>query len=228
MPEISRGQIENKIRQLLEQESKEIDELTLDDIVPLVSESAIDLLTLFNELGALKAEVRQMNRLENKRVESLKSFVQDEKAAKEQLLQDIGELATTNEILRSRSLILSIIQLRDFVESLHRAIPSLFQQNALYLFKQGGMKTKQFLLDNTAGILRKIDVLLESEQVYPIQSDAMTFDPELMTATGTASLASLPDGQVVETIEKGFIHQDKVVRYAKVIVNKISTIGVNS
>ena len=226
MPEISREQIENRIRQLLEQENKAIDELTLDDIVPLVSEPAVDLMTLFNELGTLKAEVRQMNRLENKRVESLKSFVQGEKTAKEQLLQDIGELAASNETLRSRSLILSIIQLRDFVKSLHRSIPALFQQNALYLFKQGGMKTKQFLLDNTAGILRKIDALLESEQVYPINSDAVTFDPELMTAAGTLSLATVPDGQVVETLERGYIHRDRVIRYAKVTVNKISTTGV--
>ncbi|MCP4753295.1 MAG: nucleotide exchange factor GrpE [Proteobacteria bacterium] len=228
MSDISRERIEERIRQLIEQERVSIDEISLDDLTAIADFPEVDLKNLFTELGSLKTEVKQMNRLDKTRIDALKGFLDDEKQSKKQLLESVGQIARRSEELRSKSLILSIIEVKDFVEKFDASLAGLFgkRRHPLSYLKYRNDDIHAYFNQNVGGILKKIDAILAKENIDAIETDFIPFDPALMTAVETTWDDTIADNRVVETLVGGYLRQPKeVIRYAQVRVNKKPNTG---
>ena len=72
-----------------------------------------------------------------------------------------------------------------------------------------------------ADILKsKIDRFLEAKNIEPFGEEGEVLDPELHDAMLTQSDKKKEDNTVLNVFEKGYRYHDKVIRHAKVIVNK--------
>ncbi|MBU3917002.1 hypothetical protein KKA14_15830, partial [bacterium] len=122
MQNVSREQIEERIRQILDDEQISLADLSFDHFMKDSLPPEIDLKSLFNELESFKTEMKQMNRLESKRTETLKDFLDNERASRNKLVEAVKHLTQQNDQLIYKPLILSIIELRDFVEAFAHSI----------------------------------------------------------------------------------------------------------
>ena len=219
MSDISREQIEQKIRQLIEEEQTSLDEITFADLVSVTASTGVDLKSVFMELGSLKTEMKQLNRIESKRADALRDFLESEKRSKEQLVGKITEIIRQNELLGFKPLVYSILELRD--------LPTVVNggKNLFSFWKKRKRESQEYLTTNIGSILKKIDALLEKQDVFQVKSDSELFDPAFMTAVESVNDSSKDDNQVVETVLKGYMFNDIVIRYAKVKVNKKSEKG---
>ncbi len=70
-------------------------------------------------------------------------------------------------------------------------------------------------------VYHKLQTTLEQLGVKPMESTGGAFDPDIHEAI-TEIPAPTPElqGKIVDTIEKGYYLQDKILRFAKVIVGK--------
>ena len=66
----------------------------------------------------------------------------------------------------------------------------------------------------------KIDRFLETKNIEPFGEEGEELDPELHDAMLTQSDKKKKDNTVLNVFEKGYRYHDKVIRHAKVIVNK--------
>ena len=75
--------------------------------------------------------------------------------------------------------------------------------------------------DGVTLVYHKLQSTLEQLGVKPMESNGETFDPDIHEAI-TEIPAPTPElqGKIVDTIEKGYYLQDKILRFAKVIVGK--------
>jgi|AntRauTorckE5430_2_1112549.scaffolds.fasta_scaffold14248_2 molecular chaperone GrpE len=70
-------------------------------------------------------------------------------------------------------------------------------------------------------VYKKLYNTLEQKGLKPMESDGEAFDPELHEAL-TEVPASSEDqkGKIIDTVEKGYWLNDKIIRHAKVVVGK--------
>ena len=66
----------------------------------------------------------------------------------------------------------------------------------------------------------KIDKFLTSMEIKPFASRGEEMNPDLHDAMLTQSDKELDDNCIIEVFEKGYTYREKVIRHAKVIVNK--------
>jgi len=70
-------------------------------------------------------------------------------------------------------------------------------------------------------VYHKINQILEQKGLKPMETTGETFDPEFHEA-----VAEIPaptedlKGKVIDTLEKGYLLKDKIIRFAKVVVGK--------
>lgn len=70
-------------------------------------------------------------------------------------------------------------------------------------------------------IYNKLKTTLEQNGLKPMESDGVEFDSELHEAIANVPAPSKKlKGKVVEAVEKGYYLNDKVIRYAKVVVGQ--------
>lgn len=77
------------------------------------------------------------------------------------------------------------------------------------------------LSEGIALIHNKLKSVLEQKGLKAMESTGIEFDPELHEAvTEIPSPSEDLKGKVVDTIEKGYLLNDKIIRHAKVVVGK--------
>jgi len=69
-------------------------------------------------------------------------------------------------------------------------------------------------------VLTKIDKWLTELEIKPFGEEGDLLDPELHDAMTTNSNDKYDDNQILDVFEKGYQYKDRVIRHAKVIVNK--------
>ena len=62
--------------------------------------------------------------------------------------------------------------------------------------------------------------ILENKKIEPFGSEGDVLDPELHDAMMTQSDKKKDDNIILSVFEKGYRYHDKVIRHAKVVVNK--------
>ena len=73
-------------------------------------------------------------------------------------------------------------------------------------------------LDGVLLIKRKLDTVLESEGVTPIDTQGQTFDPKYHEAVTYEEVEGYQDGQIVGEMQRGYVLGERVIRPAMVRV----------
>lgn len=84
---------------------------------------------------------------------------------------------------------------------------------------EGGLAGEVFT-DGVRLVYNKLNSVLEQKGLKVMESTGQSFDPELHEAVTEIPAGDELRGKVVDTIEKGYYLQDKLIRYAKVVVGK--------
>jgi len=77
-------------------------------------------------------------------------------------------------------------------------------------------KTVKAIVDGVEMTLRKLKKVLENEQVSPIESVGMIFDPSRHDAVSRIERKDVEEGKIVEELRKGYIMRGKVIRPSSV------------
>ena len=81
-------------------------------------------------------------------------------------------------------------------------------------------KNENSLIDGIKLLRSKIERFLENKKIEPFGSEGEVLDPELHDAMMTQTDKKKDDNTILSVFEKGYRYHDKVIRHAKVIVNK--------
>ncbi len=80
--------------------------------------------------------------------------------------------------------------------------------------------SEKLLKEGVDLVKAKIDKLLTSMEIKPFALRGEEMNPDLHDAMLTQSDKELGDNCIIEVFEKGYTYREKVIRHAKVIVNK--------
>lgn len=176
----------------------------------------IGLAQLFAELAALRVEVKAETRRFSQTLEEYRRLL--ELAEREQA----GHAARLNSIEHSllQPLLLDLVELRDRqaagIEAVAQLKPSLL---ARLLCKRRRLKFKS-VLNGLQITLARLDQLLASLGVEPVEAEGQKFDPATMRAAEVVFLRNRPEGLVVAVLRSGWRWRGKVLRLAEVRVSK--------
>ena len=67
-------------------------------------------------------------------------------------------------------------------------------------------------------ILHKLQTILQQKGLKSMESTGSAFDADLHEAITEVSMGEEMKGKVIDTVEKGYFLNDKIIRYAKVVV----------
>lgn len=184
------------------------------------AEGRPDLFTLLAEVAALKNEVKLESRQVKSALDEFRSLFDalreaNTRLAEEQERRREQEQAAGRE--GQKDLILALLDLRDRLQAGH--------EQALR-FRPGwltGRSAASFVASMAEGMamnLRRLDELLARREVRPLSVVGQGFDPRTMHAAELVRDPDQPDGRVVGELRKGFMHGDRLLRAAEVVVNR--------
>lgn len=182
--------------------------------------SAPDLFTLLAELSALGSEVKLQARQFKTALEELRTLseaLSDANARADAEQTRRHELEQAAEQRAQQDLLLELIELRDRLGAGHeqalRFRPGWF----------GAGTSKAFVGSMAEGMainLRRLDETLARRGVRRFAVLGRPFDPHRMHAAELARDPSRPVGEVVKELRRGYLHHDKLLRPADVMVNR--------
>lgn len=190
--------------------------------IPLERDAAApDLFTLLAELAALKNEVKIESRQVKTALDEFRGLFDTLRQANQRLDSELGQ--QRGEKIRERQdaerdLLLELLDLRDRMQA-GRDQARRFRPG--WLARRGGVREfVNAIAEGQAMSLRRLDEILIRRGVRPLHALDRRFDPRTMHAAETAGDPQRDDGQVVGEIRTGFLHHDRLLRPAEVIVNK--------
>ena len=80
--------------------------------------------------------------------------------------------------------------------------------------------SEESLKDGVSMVESKIQKYFESLSIKPFGEKGDEMDPDIHDAMLTQTEKKMDDNSILEVFEKGYTYRDKVIRHAKVIVNK--------
>ena len=81
-------------------------------------------------------------------------------------------------------------------------------------------KTEASLLEGVQMVESKIKKFLELHEIIPFGEEGESLDSELHDAMLTETNEEMDDNIILDVFEKGYRYRGKVIRHARVIVNK--------
>jgi molecular chaperone GrpE len=185
----------------------------------------VDLRTLLGEMAALKNEVRLESRLFKNALDELKSFGEALREHNERLARDLDRArseAAEGQRQTERRLLLGILDLRDRLQAGADAAAAR-RPSALARLVPGETRFARALSEGLTLTLQRLDELLATHRVRPIEALGQPLDPQRMRAVGVEADPEAPDGVVLREARRGFYHGGELLRAADVIVNKKAT-----
>lgn len=112
-------------------------------------------------------------------------------------------------------------------ESLLKALIPVLDNLSLALHsakvaKDGDQGVVKALVEGVEMTIRHFEQTLAQVGVEFLKTIGESFDPEIHEAVGQMQDAGKPDGSIVQEVQRGFRLSGRVVRTAKVIVNKLA------
>ena len=86
--------------------------------------------------------------------------------------------------------------------------------------EKSNLKNEDSLVDGINLLRSKIDRFLESKNIEPFGIEGESLDPQIHDAMLTQKDDKKEDDVILSVFEKGYKYHDKVIRHAKVVVNK--------
>ncbi len=189
---------------------------------------SMDLRTLLGEMAALKNEVRLESRQFKNTLEELRSFGEALREHNERLARDLDrsrEQAAESQSQTERRLLLGLLDLRDRLQAGVDASAAVRASPWTRFLAPGQTRLAQSLMQGTTLTLQRLDDLLSSHRVRPIDTLARALDPMTMCAVATESVTDAPEGSVLREVRRGFTHAGELLRAAEVIVNKTAKLS---
>jgi molecular chaperone GrpE len=119
--------------------------------------------------------------------------------------------------------LLGLLDLRDRLQA--GADASAFARSSVFarFLAPGPTRLARSLTQGTQLTLQRLDDLLASHRVRPIEALGQALDPQTMCAVAIESVSSAAEGIVLREARRGFTHGGELLRAAEVIVNKKAT-----
>jgi molecular chaperone GrpE len=185
----------------------------------------VDLRTLLGEMAALKNEVRLESRQFKNALDELKNFGEALREHNERLARDLDRArseAAEGKLQTERRLLLGMLDLRDRLQAGADAAAAR-RPSALARLVPGETRFARALSEGLTLTLQRLDELLATHRVRPIEALGQPLDPQRMRAVGVEADPEAPDGVVLREVRRGFYHGGELLRAADVIVNKKAT-----
>jgi molecular chaperone GrpE len=185
----------------------------------------VDLRTLLGEMAALKNEVRLESRQFKSALEELRSVAETLRTQNERLARELErtrEQAAEAQRQAERGLLLGMLDLRDRLQAGADAAAAR-RPSPLARWLPGETRFAQALGQGLTLTLQRLDELLRSHRVRPIDALGQPLDPQSMRAVGVEAAPETRDGVVLREVRCGFLHGGELLRAAEVIVNKRAT-----
>ena len=203
----------------------------LDESLPEGSEGEgedhpeVDLATLLAEMALLRNEVRLETRQSRTALGELKNLVDLQGKENERLRREAKEAeerAQAQARQGERALLRGILEVRDrLVAGLEAAAAPAPEAGRWQLF--GPRRESGRLEGIVRGIsltLSRLDNLLESRRVRPVEALDRPFDPASMKAVEVVEEPEVPDGWVVREFRRGYRMEGEILRAAEVAVSR--------
>lgn len=186
----------------------------------------VDLLTLLQELAALKTEVKQESRQLKSALDSFKEVFATLQQSHQTLSQELADRRQEqqHDLQKQKQLILKplLLDLVDLYDRIKQAMelnpqhrPSWFAR----LFKRE-LTVIAALKESQEICLRRLEQLLSNHDVHPIPTENQPFNPHTMRAVALEHYPDLANDSIVQEIQAGFLWHDNVLRVAEVTINK--------
>ena len=167
----------------------------------------VDLRTLLGEMAALKNEVRLESRQFKSALDELKSFGEALRAHNERLARDLERAraeAAEGQRKAERRLLLGMLDLRDRLQAGTDAAAAR-RPSALARLVPDETRFARALSEGLTLTLQRLDELLATHRVRPIEALGQPLDPQRMRAVGVEAAPEAPDGVVLREARRGFI-----------------------
>ena len=216
MKEVNKEELISQFSEYLD--SAELHLLNDDD------KDTVDLFSLFKELTELKNEVK----IESRQVKSaLSKFseVFDELKQNQQSAQLQTKLQLENHTnitdKQTKNLLIDLLKLRDSINESITSFEKLKKPRSIFGFDKH--KTQEHILALKEGqvmILKRLDAILRSQDVTPIDVVGHPLDPHTSRALKIRNDNNIDTGIVISEVNKGFYWKSDILRTAEVEVNK--------
>lgn len=182
---------------------------------------APDLFSLLAEVAALKTEVKVESRQVKAALDQFRELFDLLRQAHGRLEEELERRREGAELERQaaeRDLLLELLELRDRLQA------GLDQGRGYrpgWLARRGG--AGEFVAGMSEGLaisLRRLDETLLRRGVRPVAVVGEPFDAQTMHAAEVTEDRDRPHGEVVGELRRGFLHGERLLRAAEVIVNK--------
>ncbi|MDM8561614.1 nucleotide exchange factor GrpE [Candidatus Parabeggiatoa sp. HSG14] len=181
-----------------------------------------DIFSLFTELAALRNEVKLESRQVKSALDVFKGTFETVQSSQEELTKELENCRHDKHAQRreiTRSLLLEFLEVYDRLEAGVTTLNN-YKPSPWSLFCKRDIRFIQGLQEGQAMTLRRLDQLLVSYQVYPLEVLNKSLDPHSMRAVEIDSQPDVENGIVTGELRKGFLWKDEVLRHAEVKVNK--------
>ena len=180
-----------------------------------------DLFSLFTELAALRNEVKLESRQVKNALDLFKGTFDTLQSSHDQLTHELEH--SRNEQSRqirenTRTLLLAFLDVYDRLEAGMTTLNS-YTSSWIHLCKRENRLIRG-LQEGQAMTLRRLDKLLASYGVRPLEVLNKPLDPHCMRAVEVDSQPKVKNGIVTGELRKGFMWEEEVLRPAEVKVNK--------
>lgn len=212
-----------EFRIYLEQLDAEVEENETGELARVVPEPALDLRTLLGEIAALKNEIRLESRQFKSALDELRGFGEALREHNERLVRDLDrQRQQTAETRRQteRGLLLGLLDVHDRLQAGVDAAAATRTFAFARFLAPGQTRLVRSLIAGTQLTLQRLDELLATHRVRPIQTLGQALDPQTMCAVATESARDAPEGSITREARRGFTHEGELLRAAEVIVNK--------
>lgn len=212
--------------QLLERFRAYLDELP--DIAPAeagAESQRTDLYSLFAELAALKNEVRLESRQVKTALDEFRAVFETLQASQTQLGGELDRARAALPEQRRAALkpvLLELVELHDRLAAGLRALRN-YRPAVLSRLLGLGRRERTLLQAITQGqdiSLRRLEQLLNSQQVVALPALGQPLDPHTMRAAEVEHRADVGNGIVTEELRVGYLWQGELLRLAEVKVNR--------
>ena len=175
-------------------------------------------------MAALKNEVRLESRQFKSALEELRSLRRGAARAQRAAGAGAGTRARAGGRGAARrpsaGLLLGLLDLRDRLQAGADAADGAAALRRWPRLMPGETRYARSLREGLTLTLQRLDELLATHRVRPIDALGLPLDPQRMHAVGVESAPEAPDGVVLREARRGFSHGGELLRIAEVIVNK--------
>lgn len=205
-------------QQLIEQFSELLDSPEFDaSNITEQSERDVDLFDFFSELIAIKTELR----IQGRQFKSALDQLSDAHDSNRQLLNDNQQLLQATQHHQQHKLIEDLLDIRDRIAAAVDMAGHYQPGSFSLVVSHQERKLIQSLHDGQQLTLERLDQLLDSLQVKLIQTLGKPFNPETMHAVDISHDDAFDNHVVSQQISPGYCWQNRVIRTAQVIVNRL-------